>query len=231
MFQRVLEEIVNFVLPNVCLCCGAPVDSGEKYICRTCFSKLEKFEAAHPWKDEYIARGIIDNSLSAFWFREENEIQELMHAMKYQKMKSIGKMFGVEIGKRVASLNGMKFDYVIPVPLHRAKKRERTYNQSDYIADGISETIHTESLPGAIKRKRFTPSQIKLSKPERKDNVSGAFEINLKYKNHIAGKNIILVDDVITTGATILECAAVLKNAGAGKVWVVSAAYAELNLS
>lgn len=231
MFQSVLDEIINFILPNACVCCDATIDTGARFICWDCFGKLEKFEDTHPWKVEYIEKGIIDNSISAFWFREGTEIQKLMHAMKYRKMKSIGKLFGSETGKRIISVNGMKFDYVIPVPLHSAKARERTYNQSDYIARGIAETIGAGVLRNALKRTRFTKSQTRLDKSQRKENVSGAFEINPKQKDKITGKNIILADDVITTGATILECAKVLRESGAGKIWICSAAYAELNLS
>jgi ComF family protein len=231
MFKSVLNEIINFILPNTCICCEASIDTGARFICRDCYQKLEKFEDIHPWKDEYTEKGVIDNSLSAFWFREQTEIQKLMHAMKYRKMKSIGKLFGGEIGRRITSVNKMKFDYVIPVPLHRAKVRERTYNQSDYIAAGIGETIGAEVLRDTVKRTRFTKSQTRLDKPQRKENVSGAFEINPKQKDKITGKNIIVADDVITTGATILECAKVLKVSGAGKIWLCSAAYAVLDLS
>lgn len=231
MFQSVLDEITNFILPNTCICCDASIDTGARFICPDCFGKLEKFEDIHPWKDEYTEKGTIDNSLSAFWFREGTGIQNLMHAMKYRKMKSIGKLLGSETGKQIISVNGMKFDYVIPVPLHRAKVRERTYNQSDYIAMGISEVIGAEVIRDALKRTRFTESQTRFDKVQRRENVSGAFEINTKQKDKITGKNIILADDVITTGATILECAKTLKLAGAGNIWICSAAYAELNLS
>jgi ComF family protein len=231
MLRSAINEIINFILPNTCLCCDASIDSGERFICADCSRKLEKFNDAHPWKEEYIEKGIIDNSLSAYWFRETAEIQKLVHAMKYQKMKSIGKLFGSEIGRRILSINGMKFDYVIPVPLHKAKIRERTYNQSDYIAVGIAETIGAEILTDAVNRTKFTESQTRLDKIQRKENVSGAFEINPKHKDKITGKNLVLADDVITTGATMLECAKTLKESGAGKIWICSAAYAELNLS
>jgi len=231
MLRAAYNEIINFILPNTCVCCEEVIDPIERFICPDCFQKLEKFEDSHPWKDEYIQKGIIDNSLSRYWFREGTLIQTLMHAMKYQKMKSIGKLFGAEIGKKIISINGMKFDIVIPVPLHKAKVRERTYNQSDYIAAGIADTTGAELMTGAVKRTRFTESQTRLDKAQRKENVSGAFELSQKYKSTIKGKNIILADDVITTGATILECAKTLKESGAGKLWICSAAYAELSIS
>ncbi|MCI0448573.1 MAG: ComF family protein [Chlorobi bacterium] len=227
--NRVLDEIVNFVLPNSCLCCESPIAPDERFICMNCFKKLEKFGLPHPWKEEFIAKSVIDNSLSAFWFREGTAIQTLLHCMKYEKMKSVGRMLGNQIGRQIAELNGMTFDYVVPVPLHKARIRDRQYNQSEFIAKGMSEVLNAKVLNDALIRIRYTQTQTKLNKAERKENVKGAFEVNQKHKDKITAKNIIVVDDVITTGATILECAEVLKKSGAGKIWVCSAAYAALD--
>ena len=228
MFRKVLEELINFVLPNSCLSCELPIEPHEKFICQKCYQTLEKYGDTHPWKDEYIESGIITNSLSAFWFREGNVIQSLMHAMKYQKMRSVGKMLGTEIGNQIAEVNNPAFDYIIPVPLHKAKYRDRTYNQSEYIAKGIHDVTRAEVITDGVVRTRFTETQTRLNKAERKVNVSDAFKVNPKHLEKLKGKNIIVVDDVITTGATILECAGALRLSGAGNIWVCSAAYAEL---
>jgi ComF family protein len=237
MFGSILNRIIDFVLPPVCLCCESPVENGVdgshsvKFICPECYGRLERFDITHPWRDEYISAGVIDNSLSAFWFREGNEIQTLMHEMKYGRMKSVGRLLGREIANIILSTNGIKWDYVIPVPLHKARLRDRTYNQSEFIAESIAGATGTKVLAKGITRTRFTGTQTKLNKQQRKENVKDAFSVNPRYKDSLTGKNIILVDDVITTGATILECASTLKNAGAGKIWVCSAAYAELNIT
>jgi ComF family protein len=228
MFRSILDEIIGFVLPPSCLSCDEPMSAQEKFLCIKCFQKLEKYEDTHPWKEEMISRGVITNSLSAFWFREGTPIQPLLHAMKYQRMKSVGILLGAELGKRIVSLSGIEFDYVIPVPLHKAKFRDRTYNQSEYIARGVSKEIGAMAFSKGIIRTRFTPTQTKLNKQERRENVMDAFAGNPKYSASVTGKNIIIVDDVITTGATILECAKVLREAGAREIWVCSAAYAEL---
>jgi ComF family protein len=186
------------------------------------------FNGPHPWRENEISDGVIDNSLSLYEFAEGTAIQTLLHALKYTKFKSIGRMFGEEIGRKIS--NGeIKYDYTVPVPLHRAKERERTYNQSDYICKGISEALGTKNLPRCMRRTRFTETQTQLHKSERRKNVHGAFELNQKFKETIAGKNIIVADDVITTGSTILECARVLKQNGCGKVLVASIAYATLD--
>jgi len=140
-------------------------------------------------------------------------------------------MLGEEIGKLAVSKNLKDIDIIIPVPLHKAKLRDRTYNQSEYIAKGISNILKTEVISDAVIRSRFTPTQTRLNKAERKVNVSGAFGINPKYTDKLRGKNILLTDDVITTGATILECASAIKSAGSGKLCICSAAYAELKIN
>ena len=225
---RLFNGAVNFVLPETCLVCGAVINSPARFICPECRKQLLPFNGQHPWRENETSAGTIDNSLSLYEFAEGTAIQTLLHALKYTKFKSIGRMFGEEIGCKI-SAGEVKYDFAVPVPLHRAKERERTYNQSDFICKGISESLGAKNLPRCLKRTRFTETQTQLHKSERLKNVHGAFELNPKFKELIAGRNIIVADDVITTGSTILECARVLKQNGCGKVLVASIAYATLD--
>jgi ComF family protein len=229
MLKRVLKGFIDFALPPLCLCCETVLEDGLHYICTNCRGKLRPFDEAHPWREENIHNGIINDSLSLYWFEEGTEIQTILHSLKYEKMKSIGILFGKEIGERVKNESDIEFDYIIPVPLHKSRQRERTYNQSGYICRGINEILGIEVIEDCLRRTRFTESQTRLDKQQRKKNISGAFEIKKKYKDLLKGKNIILSDDVITTGATILECARILKSVGCGKLIICSIAYAELN--
>ena len=229
MLKRILNGFLGFVLPDACLACGTVLNSAARFICPDCHAKLIKFTGTHPWKDEEISRGVIDDSFSLYQFHEGTEIQTLLHAFKYERMKSVGRMFGREIGERILSETSMTFDYAVPVPLHFGKERERTYNQSLYISKGISDKLNVKVLDNCLERTRFTKTQTKLHKLQRQENVHGAFRLSSKFKNIILGKNIILSDDVITTGSTILECARTLKSAGCGKILVCSIAYAVLD--
>ena len=231
MLKSFFNGALNFILPNSCISCGEIIPADVNYLCNKCYSKLEPYNDIHPWQQEMINEGIIDNSLSAFWFREGTPIQPLFHALKYQNMKRAGLMLGEEIGKIMAKTNSVSFNYIVPVPLHKSRFRDRTYNQSEFIARGISNIISVPVLNDGVIRVRFTGTQTRLNKSQRKENVLGAFEANPKHAKKITGRNIVLADDVITTGATILECAASLKKASAGKIWVCSAAYAELKLN
>ncbi|MBE2218833.1 MAG: ComF family protein [Ignavibacteria bacterium] len=227
MIRHILRGFLNFVLPETCLSCGESTSENERYLCGNCSSKLEPYTDTHPWQKEFVEAGIIENSISAYWFREGTPIQPLLHAMKYQKVRSAGRLLGEAIGRRIAG-TAPGFDYIIPVPLHKAKQRERTFNQSLCIAEGISAITRTAILEGAVNRTRFTSTQTKLNKAERRENVLHAFDADPEHIEDIRGKRIILADDVITTGATIIECASVLKRSGAGVIWICSAAYAEL---
>lgn len=231
MLKNILNGFLNFVLPNSCVSCQNIVQDSGNYLCATCYKELEPYNENHPWQSEQISNGTIDNSLSAFWFREGKPIQPLLHAMKYSKMKGVGVMLGGELGKILASRFKNEFDHILPVPLHKGKQRERTYNQSEFIARGVSGILNIPVLNDCLTRTRFTGTQTKLNKAERKENVSGAFEVNPKFRDLVSGKNIIVIDDVITTGATILECARILKQAGSGKICIASAAYAELKIN
>ena len=227
MIKKFFRGIIDFILPQVCVSCNKSCEKPGSFLCNTCSGKLDLFENSHPWRDLYISKGYINGSFSLYKFIKDTPIQRLLHSMKYEKMKSIGVTLGMEIGKYMPA--DIKFDYTVPVPLHTAKSRERTYNQSDYICRGISRATSTEIMPNLLKRIRYTGSQTKLNKIERIENVRGAFAINEKFKGIIAGKNIIIADDVITTGSTILECARVLKENDAGYVMACSAAYDALD--
>lgn len=229
MINKVLKGILSFPLPDTCVSCDAVLDEESRFICPDCRKKLVRFDEQHPWKAEEISLGVIDDSFSLYKFTEGTPVQSLLHSMKYEKIKSIGRMFGEEIAAHIAKITETKFDFAVPVPLHRAKERERTYNQSHFICRGIADKLDIKIRNKSIKRVRFTQTQTKLHKLERKENVLGAFCFREKFREEFAGKNIILADDVITTGATILECARVLKENGCGKIMLCSAAYAVLD--
>lgn len=229
VIKSVFNGIVSFALPPVCFICCEILPEGSRFVCTACHDKLIPFTDIHPWKDEEISSGRISSALSLYSFIEGTEIQTLLHSLKYEKMRSIGRMFGREIGRRIQSQNDVSYDFTVPVPLHKAKERERTFNQSHWICRGISDELNIPLLDNCLKRTRFTATQTHLHRGERKKNVHGAFVINPKFTELIRSKNIILADDVITTGSTILECAGVLKAAGCRSVAVCSIAYAVLD--
>jgi competence protein ComFC len=156
--------------------------------------------------------------------RFDDHYKELIHRFKYGKKIPLGKRLGQRLGETINSdvdlktqdLWFLKSDFLIPVPLHKSRYRERGFNQSDILAEGISKVTGLSVLKNVLKRKKNTKDQTNLSREQRDENVRGAFVVT--EPKMINEKKIILVDDVITTGATLSECARVLKQAGAQKI-------------
>ncbi len=144
-------------------------------------------------------------------FRFDDFVRDLIHLLKYSNRRDIGVHFGEIIYNRASRegfLDGI--DGLVPIPLHKARKRDRGYNQSEVIAKGISSLGRIPILTKGIHRKKNTSSQTKLDYDERQKNVEDAFEINIDLR----GKHLIIIDDVITTGATTRELARTIARAG-----------------
>jgi len=168
----------------------------------------------------------LNDLLSCYVFEKEGPFQHITHALKYQEYKSLGQELGKRIGRLVLDWN-MKPDIIIPVPLHRIKHRERGYNQSEFIAQGIALVIGKPVVLNAVRRKRYTQTQTKLNHEERRQNMKDAFEVDRRASSQLKGKNCLLVDDIITTGATMNSCARRILAAGATSIIAASAALAK----
>lgn len=225
----ILNKIFDFFLPRICPSCNQILNFYEIIICDQCFEKLNlTTEAliAEEYQKKFAAKKYITNFHPVFVFEKDKEIQHIIHALKYKRHFRVGIYFGRIIGNQLKEkLDEWSVDLIIPVPLHKLKKAERGYNQSEFIAKGISLQTGIDWTKKAIKRKKYTESQTHLTAEERCANVKDAFEI--RNKKLIEGKNILLVDDVITTGSTISECAHQLLQNGAKEVYAASIAIAE----
>jgi ComF family protein len=157
-------------------------------------------------------------------FEKDKELQHIIHSLKYEKKFLLGVFLGSLLGETIKNeFTDYKIDFVVPVPLHHLKKAEREFNQSFYIAKGISKKTGIRVNNKLVKRKRFTESQTTMTLSEREENIKEAFIPGKK----LSGENILLVDDVITTGSTIKECGRVLLDAGANKIYAASIAIAD----
>lgn len=169
---------------------------------------------------------IISDFVSQYIFEKDKELQFIIHALKYEKKFLIGKFLGENLGEEFATkFRSWNIDLVVPIPLHHLKKAERGFNQSYYIAKGISTATGIPLNARAVKRVRFTQSQTTMTLKEREENIDGAFKVRKTEK--VKGKNILLVDDVMTTGATISECGRVLLEVGASRIYAATVALAD----
>ncbi len=231
--MHLLHRVLNFFLPTACSYCRSSVgDSSVPYFCRSCWSDFslisgplcprcgKPFESpealSHSPDHECLScrrqPPRFDQSLSVGEF--EGPLREAIHQFKYRPCRSLGAPLGAWMAEGVRM--ALRPDVVMPVPLHRKRLRQRGFNQSLLLAHGVSERSAILLSFDNLQRIRFTRPQVELSGEERMRNVSGAFA--LRHPAEVEGKQVLLIDDVYTTGATLSECAEVLKEAGASSV-------------
>lgn len=229
MKNEILNKIFDFFLPRICPSCNQKLKYSEEIICDNCFDKIKltpESLIAEEYHKKFTVKKYLSDFHPVFIFENDKEIQHIIHALKYNRHFRVGIYFGKIIGNQIKDkLDKWKIDLIIPVPLHQVKKAERGYNQSEFIAKGISIQTGIKWNKKIIRRKKYTQTQTHFTAEERQTNVKDAF--NVKNKKAIDGKNILIVDDVITTGSTISECAHQLILAGAKKVYASSIAIAE----
>ncbi len=227
--MQYLTEIFDFFLPRFCFSCKRKLSSNEHVVCPECLDKIKLADSDRlniEFNRKFLGKKIISGFTSLYVFEKDKELQHIIHSLKYNQRFLVGKFLGKMLGNSIKStLKEWSINTIVPVPLHHLKKAERGYNQSFYIAKGISEATKLPINNSIIKRKKFTKSQTTMNLIERQDNINGAFKI--KNGEKLSGKNVLLVDDVITTGATTSECGKVLLNNGANKVYAASVAIAD----
>jgi ComF family protein len=201
---------LNFITNPQCNRCGFPFDfdSGdvsEENICLGCLKSPPLFDKAR--------------SALAYDDASRDVILSFKHGDQTQAVPSFIPWLN-QAGRSILE----RADYLVPVPLHRWRILRRRFNQSALIAQYLSKDINVPALLDALKRQRATVTQGKLQANERQKNVKNAFAVNLKHRDKLKGKTIILIDDVYTTGATVNECTKVLLKAGAASVNILTLA-------
>ncbi len=224
-------SLFDFFLPRLCFSCTQKLNPYENHVCALClaeFSTAGKTRIDREYERKFRKAGLVEDFQSLYVFEKGKGIQTLIHSLKYGGKFRAGIFLGEKTGQLIQqNCMDWKIDLIVPVPLHKLKKLGRGYNQSFYIAKGLSRILKKPVDESILIRKKNTLSQTNMDLAEREKNIRNAFSI--KNSAIAAGKNILLVDDVITTGATINECARVLKYAGANRVYAVSAAIADLS--
>ncbi len=206
-----VSGLVHLLFPNLCEGCRQPLLKGEEVVCLNC-EALIPYTNFHLISENETALRLagripFQNASSLTFFTNESLIQHLIHGLKYKSKKQNGVFLGKEIGKTIKDAN-WKIHGIIPVPLHPKKEAIRGYNQSELIANGIGEVLSIPVFNKCLQRTRNTTSQTEKTRTERVENVSGAFTLS-KFEV-LKGKHLLLVDDVLTTGATLESCALTL---------------------
>jgi ComF family protein len=231
LLNDVIYPIIDFIYPPVCCVCNKLSDRKGLPVCNDCWSTFTTIFPLHPtWieiKSKFMLKGYVKDICSCYLFESEGNFQQAIHLLKYSGMTSIGIRLGREIGNTLSVCpEFLSADYLVPVPLHNRKKRERGYNHSEFLCQGIREVISIPVAPYLLKRIRYTQTQTHLNIAERLLNVEDAFVVPEEHISSVKGKTIIIVDDVITTGSTIDSCARELLSKGSYNIFAVSAALA-----
>ena len=221
------DDLLSLFYPNICQACGRPLVRGEQAVCLICRVDLPE-TGYHQYLDNPVAkkfwgRVTLSGATTLYHFRKGSKVQQLLHRFKYQSKRDIGIKLGNHFGLQLKNETPYRdAEVIVPVPLHKRKEHKRGYNQSTVFAEGLAERMGIGVLRHALVREVHTDSQTKRARFERWENVETVFR--LKKPEVIEGKHIMLVDDVITTGATIEACAAELVKAPGVTVCVVAIA-------
>ncbi len=224
LFHQVFESFNYVLAPPTCILCNRIIDLTEwksEHLCQKCFEELP-----HPLNSGDILGKINNNfgaennpfsyAFSLFNSSNNHDLLSIIHLLKYTKFQKVGYFLGVELGELISkTINRLNFSFdgIIPIPIHKVRKRERGFNQSEVISYAIGKSINLPTYPNLIVRTKYTVSQTNLNFEQRIKNVQNVFLLNMG-KNCLEGKSFLLVDDVITTGSTLFNCGVLLKNNG-----------------
>lgn len=229
LVKRYLSDLAALFFAQTCAGCDAPLVDGEKLICTTCWYRLPDTRS-HEDKQNSSARQLwgrvcIEAVASYWYFRDDSRVKRIIHQFKYRNRPEIGTVIGLRYGIVLAETAPFnQAEIVVPVPLHPKKLRTRGYNQSAFFADGLARSMQLPMAEHGIIRVRATESQTHKNRYERYENMQKMFQAN--DAGAIAGRHVLLVDDVLTTGATLEACAGTLLENGAARVSAVTIAKA-----
>lgn len=207
--KRILADAASVFFPRECPVCGDMMTDNERFVCTACRFRAPQTGFCNEADNPMVRRldGLLPvRAASAFlWFISDSRWQMLIHSFKYGGRwlyaREMGEWFGMMLAE--SGLYG-DVDLIVPVPLHWRKRISRGYNQSEYIADGIGRALGVKVDRRSLRRTVDNPSQTRRHASDRWTNVEGVFAV--RRPERLEGRHILLVDDVFTTGATIVEC-------------------------
>ena len=221
------QSFIDLIFPRICAGCQQPLQLNEQQICIDCRFELP-FTNSHLQVDEklnnrFIGKVNLTHALSYLKFVKGGKVQSIMHELKYKGNQEVGEMLGRMYGSDLKE-NGFcnEFDLILPVPLHTNRLINRGYNQSDSLAKGLSESLNLEWRNDVLKRGSETTSQINKSRLERYENMKNVFFVDKP--EGLSEKRIVIVDDTLTTGATLESCVVALNNVGVKNVSIIAIA-------
>lgn len=226
--RSIIEDFFHLIYPETCISCGNALFKHETDICNSCVEKLPltgfKPGQSNAVSQAFEGRIKLVEAGSWLYFSKKNVTQKILHEIKYRDNYALAKWCGREMARYFLQQNGTLPDMLLPVPLHPAKLKKRGYNQSSRIAEGFSEELNVPISESILKRTRDLSSQTKKNRQLRNESIESLFAIN--ENPNPEAKHILIIDDVITTGATLEAVCLPLKNFAQIKISVFTLAYA-----
>lgn len=225
-----LGSFLSLFFPRYCIVCGRTLAKGEECLCIMCNINLPRTDY-HLRKDNPVEKMFwgkipLERATSFFFYRKGSDFRQILHQLKYGGQKGIGAIMGRYMAAELLESGFFEgVDVILPVPLHKKKQQIRGYNQSEWIARGIAAVTGISIDTESVVRRKNTETQTRKSFLERWENVEGIFELN--HAESLIGKHILIVDDVLTTGATTVECASCLTDIEGIRISILTLAMAE----
>ena len=232
MLHALAADFIGLIFPRLCLACREPLVRGEQHLCTGCRAELPYTDfhllppGQNPLGRRFWGKLPIRHALSYLRFVRHGRVQHILHELKYQGQRDVGTVLGRLYGAELHAAGlAADFDLIVPVPLHPRKLAKRGYNQAAAFATGLADGLKVPTHNTALRRTANTQTQTQKNRAQRWENVATVFEVETPMA--IVGRRILVVDDVLTTGATLEACGTALLAAGATEVSIATIACAD----
>jgi ComF family protein len=228
----VKESLLHFFFPHICEGCGTDIISREHYLCVQCLNRLPLTDyhlyAGNPVEKVFWGRIPLAGATAQYYFTKHSLIQQLMHQVKYKGNKELAFYLGKIMGQQLAASNRFIYtDGLIPLPHFPDKEKKRGFNQATVLSQGIASVLNKPVLNDVVCRSIHTETQTKKNRIERWQNMENGFA--LIHGQAIENKHVVLVDDVITTGATLEACGRVILQVDTARLSIASLCFSAGN--
>lgn len=229
MFKEAFSSFAHLFFPHVCAGCGSDVIQNDSIVCMHCSSQMPftnfHIQPGNPVEKKFWGRLHLQAAASTFYFTKNSFLQNLLHAFKYKSNKDVGYYLGTQMAQQIKGCERFSNIHVlIPLPLFASREKKRGYNQATILCNAMSNELQIPVVNNAVIRGAATNTQTHKTRAERWDNMDGKFI--LINEEAIQNKHILLVDDVVTTGATLEACGKELLKAPGSQLSILTLAYA-----